>query len=122
MKTLHFIILLIGLFLVAFLFGRQRHGLDAMDRMELSFALNWALTAVGGALAAISAFLLLLRAMAGTTLQQGLPLVVALLGGLLLFQNHWAIAVSLAAIVIAWSMAEFFQPSKEAKSDEKATS
>ena len=122
MKTLHFIILLIVLFLAAFLFGRQRHGLDAMDRMELSLALNWTLTAVGGALAAISAFLLLLRAIAGTTLQQGLPLVVALLGGLLLFQNHWAIAVSLAAIVVAWSLAEFFRPSKGTKSDDKAAS
>jgi hypothetical protein len=122
MKTLHFIILLIGLFLAAFLFARQRHGLDAMERMELSLALNWALTAVGGALAAISAFLLLLRAMAGTTLQEGLPLVVSLLGGLLLYQNHWAIAVALAAIVVAWSVTEFFRPSKGTKTGEQASS
>ena len=122
MKTLHFIILLIGLFLAAFLFARQRHGLDAMERMELSLALNWALMAVGGGLAAISAFLLLLRAMAGTTLQQGLPLVVALLGGLLLYQNHWAIAVSLAAIVVAWSVTEFFRPAKGTKTEAQATS
>jgi hypothetical protein len=118
MKTLHFVVLLVGLFIAALVFIHMKRGVDAMDRMELGLALNWTFTAVGGALAAISAFLLLNRAIAGTTLEQILPLVVAFAGGLLLYQNHWATAVALAAILIGWSLNHCLRPAKGAKAEE----
>jgi len=55
--------------------------------------------------------------MAGTTLQQILPLVVAFAGGLLLYQNHWATAVALAAIVISWALNECLRSDRGAKAE-----
>jgi hypothetical protein len=120
MKTLHFVVLLVGLFVAALIFIHMKRGVDAMDRMELGLALNWTFTAVGGALAAISAFLILNRAIAGTTLEQILPLVVAFAGGLLLYQNHWATAVALAAILISWSLNHCLRPPKGTKADDNS--
>ena len=117
MKTLHFIVLLVGLFIAALIFIHMKRGLDAVDRMELGLALNWTFTAVGGALAAISAFLLLIRAIAGTTIEQILPLVVAFAGGLLLYQNHWATAVALAAILIGWTLNGCLRSGSRVKAD-----
>ena len=117
MKTLHFVVLLVGMFVAALIFIHMKRGVDAIDRMELSLALNWTFSAIGGALAAISAFLILSRAMAGTTLQQILPLVVAFAGGLLLYQNHWATAVALAAIVISWALNECLRSDRGAKAE-----
>ena len=117
MKTLHFVVLLVGLFIAALIFIHMKRGVDAIDRMELSLALNWTFSAVGGALAAISGFLILSRAVTGTALTQILPLVVALAGGLLLYQNHWATAVALAAIVIGWSLNECLRSDRGAKAE-----
>ena len=114
---MNYVVLLVGLFLAALLFGRQRLGLDISERFEWTLALGWAISAAGGGVAAISAFLLLQRAMNGATLQQVLPLLIALLAGLLLYQSHWAIAVALAAIVVAWSVTEFLRPSRGTKQD-----
>lgn len=117
MKTLHFVVLVVGLFVAALLFIHMKRGVDAIDRMDLSLALNWTFSAVGGGLAAISAFLILSRAIAGTTLEEVLPLVVAFSGGLLLYQTQWATAVALAAILIAWSLKHCLRPPKEAKGE-----
>jgi hypothetical protein len=117
MKPINFVVLLVGLFLAALLFGRQHLGLDISDRFEWTLALGWAISAAGGGVAAISAFLLLQRAMNGATLPQVLPLLIALLAGLLMYQSHWAIAIALAAIVVAWSVMEFLRPPKGTKLD-----
>jgi hypothetical protein len=118
MKTLHFIILLVALFLVALLFSRQRLGIELTDRLAWSLAWNWVMTMTGGTFAAVSVLLLLQRGMAGSGIQQVLPLVIPLLGGLLIYQAHWALAISLALVVVAWSVLEFLRISKAPKKEE----
>jgi hypothetical protein len=118
MKTLHFIILLVALFLVALLSSRQRLGIEPTDRLAWSLAWNWVMTVTGGTFAAVSVLLLLQRGMAGSGIQQVLPLVIPLLGGLLIYQAHWALAVALALVVAAWSVLEFLRASKTPKKEE----
>ena len=115
---MNFVVLLVGLFLAALLFGRQRLGLDISERFEWTLALGWAISAAGGGIAAISAFLLLQRATSGTSLPHVLPLLITLLAGLLMYQSHWAIAIALAAIAVAWSVTEFLRPSGKSKPDD----
>jgi len=39
-----------------------------------------------------------------------LPPVIPLLGGLLVYQTHWALAVALAAVVVGWTVVEALRP------------
>jgi hypothetical protein len=114
MKILHFIILLGGMFLLALFLGKQRFGMDPSERIAWSLAWSWVMTVVGGTFAAVSVLVLLKRGIEGASLPQVLPMVIPLLGGLLIFQSHWALALGLAAVVVAWAVVDFLRP-KEGK-------
>jgi hypothetical protein len=64
-------------------------------------ALMWTQRAVGGLVAAVAAFALLLRGLAGETLGRQLGLVLPLLGGLLLAGAHWSVALAMGAVCVA---------------------
>jgi hypothetical protein len=110
MKIQHFIILMAGLFVSLLLLGKLKLGLDPNDRFAWLQSWGWVMGVVGGGIAAISVLVLLQRAIAGAALPQMLPPVIPLLGGLLVYQTHWALAVALAAVVVGWTVVEALRP------------
>ena len=101
MKMRSFLICVFGFFLVVLLLGRTTMGSHLPDRIEVSFALTLALGAVGGVIAAVSLFSLLQRSLSGQATEHNLTLVIALLGGLLLYQANWGIALALGMVATA---------------------
>ncbi|MFO1476194.1 MAG: hypothetical protein U1F98_06030 [Verrucomicrobiota bacterium] len=85
MKMRTFLILTV-LFLLGSLATCRVSGSRWPERVDVSFAVSMTVLAVGGAIACASAFALLQRGLAGQPLDSNLTLVIALLGGLLLFQ------------------------------------
>ena len=111
MKPQHFVALVVGLFFLALWYGEHTlavaSGMPAFrmpdpGNVRLTAALEWTANVFGVVIAAVSALHLLQCALQGAKLRQLLPVVVALFGGLLLYQRHWAVAVALAAIVVGW--------------------
>jgi hypothetical protein len=110
MKILHFIILLVVLFLAAMFLAKERFGLNP------SAAWVWVMMFVGGTFAAVSGLVLLQRGLAGARLQEVLPMVIPLFAGLMIYQSHWSLALGLAAIVVAWAAVDYLrakEPKKE---------
>jgi hypothetical protein len=102
MKMRTFLILLVAFFAVCvFLCRISTTGGRWPERVDVSFAVSLTVLAVGGGIAAASLFALLQRGLSGQSLEQNLPLVIALLGGLLLFQINWGVALALGLIVAA---------------------
>lgn len=98
MKTRTFLILLAVFFLLALFVGRVSTGSRWPERVDVSFAVSLTMLAVGGGVAAVSLFSLLRRGLEGQGLGQSLPLIIALLGGLLLYQMNWGVALALGMI------------------------
>ena len=67
---------------------------------------------VGGLIAAVSLFALLQRGLGGQSLDQTLPLIIALLGGLLLYQVNWGVALALGMIGTAAVVVQFWKGPK----------
>jgi len=109
MKARYIIALLVALFLLALLVDRNT-GMFNTDRVRWMAALNWAVTALGIAIATISAFRLLHLGLQGATLPQIMPPAVAFFAGLTLFQTFWAVPLSFAAVLICWLFASHFRP------------
>jgi hypothetical protein len=65
-------------------------------------ALMWTQRAVGGIIAAIAAFALLLRGLAGETMERQVGLVLPLLGGVMLAGAHWSVALATGAVCVAF--------------------
>ena len=63
-------------------------------------ALMWTQRAVGGVIAAIAAFALLLRGLAGETMERQVGLVLPLLGGVMLAGAHWSVALAMGAVCV----------------------
>jgi NhaP-type Na+/H+ or K+/H+ antiporter len=101
MKMRSFLICVAVFFVVVLLLGRTTMGTHLPDRIEVSFALTLALGAVGGVIAAVSLFSLLQRSLAGQALEQNLALLIALLGGLLLYQANWGTSLALGMVATA---------------------
>ncbi len=93
-----FLILMLVFFGLALCIGRVSIGANWPERMDVSYALSLTFMAVGGVTAAASLFILVQRGLASQTLDQVLPLIIALLGGLLLYQINWGVAVALGMI------------------------
>lgn len=111
MKTSNFVILVVALFALALWYGERAFrittggpmfGMPDPGSVRLTAAFELVANAIGVAVAAISALRLLQCAFQEAKLPQLLPVVVALFGGLLLYQRHWAIAVALAVVVVGW--------------------
>ncbi len=98
MKTRTFIILLVVFFAVVLLCCQLATSPRWPGRVDVNFAVSLTLLAVGGLVSAVSLFALLQRGLNGETLDRSLPLIVALLGGLLLYQANWGIALALGMI------------------------
>jgi hypothetical protein len=91
--------LLFVFFGLALWLGRISTGMGRWpERVDVSFAVSLTVMAVGGMIAAVSLFALLQRGLSGQSLDQTLPLVLALLGGLLLYQVNWGIALAMGMI------------------------
>ena len=99
MKTRTFLILLLVFFLLCLWICRISTGTRTwIQRVDVSFAISLTMLAVGGLIAAVSLFALLQRGLNGQPLDQSLPLIIALLGGLLLYQVNWGVALALGMI------------------------
>ena len=131
MKTSHIVVLVVSFFAVALWFGPHAAGFPdgrvvSMATMPDPGTVHWmaalefTATALGIMIAAISAITILGEALRGARLPQMLPAVVALFGGLLLYQRHWSVAVSFAAIVLGWGVAEYLRPSNKKDDDDHA--
>lgn len=98
MKIRTFLILVLLFFIVSLVIGRVSIGLRWPERVDVSYGVSLTLLAVGGLIAAVSLFALLQRGLSGQSLDQSVPLVLALLGGLLLYQINWGVALALGMI------------------------
>lgn len=98
MKIRTFLILLFVLFVLCLLVGRVSISARWPEKVDVSYAVSLTLLTVGGLTAAVSLFLLLQRGISGQPLDQSLPLVFALLGGLLLYQTNWGVALALGLV------------------------
>ena len=99
MKTRTFLILLAFFFLLCLWVCRISTGARPWpERVDVSFAVSLTMLATGGLIAAVSLFALLQRGLNGQTLDQCVPLIIALLGGLLLYQVNWGVALALGLI------------------------
>jgi hypothetical protein len=113
MKTRTFLILLLVFFGLALWLGRISTGMGHWpERVDVSFAVSLTLMAVGGLIAAVSLFALLQRGLGGQSLDQTLPLIIALLGGLLLYQVNWGVALALGMIGTAAVVVQFWKGPK----------
>jgi hypothetical protein len=98
MKIRTFLILVLAFFALCLVVGRVSIGPHWPERVDVSYAVSLTLLAVGGLIAAVSLFALLQRGLSGQSLDQSLPLILALLGGLLLYQINWGVALALGMI------------------------
>jgi hypothetical protein len=112
MKLRTFIILL-GLFLLGSLAVCHVSGSRWPERVDVSFAVSMTVLAVGGGIASVSAFALLQRGLEGQRLESNLTLMIALLGGLLLFQINWGVALALGVIAGTAIVADRFGRPKD---------
>jgi len=102
MKIRYFLILLALFFAFALWMGRISNGVGRWpERIDISFAVSLTALGTGAAIAAVSLFGLLQRGLQGHALDQSLPLVLALLGGLLLYQANWGIALAFGMVATA---------------------
>jgi hypothetical protein len=98
MKIRTFLILLFVFFGFALWTSRVTLGSNWPERSGFSFAVSMTVLAAGGFIAVVSLFVLLQRGLSGQSLEHSLPLVIALLGGLLLYQVNWGAALALGLI------------------------
>jgi branched-subunit amino acid ABC-type transport system permease component len=109
MKTRYILLLLIGLFGLALLVDRNSSVFNT-DRVRWLSALDWAVTAFGVAIAAISGMRLLQAGLQGAKLSQIMPAVVGFFAGVVMYQRYWAIPVAFACVLSCWLIVEHFRP------------
>jgi hypothetical protein len=98
MRIRTFLVLVLVFFGLALAVGRVSIGARWPERVDVSYALSLTFMAAGGLTAVVSLFILLQRGLGGQGLDQSLPLIIALLGGLLLYQINWGVALALGMI------------------------
>lgn len=81
---------------------------DPQDAVVHELGLSWVVRMTGAYVAGISAIALLVLALIRSPGDRMLIFVFSLFAGLLVFQAHWATAVSFAAILIATLAKDFF--------------
>ena len=102
MRIRYFLILLALFFAFALWMGRISNGVGRWpERIDISFAVSLTALGTGAAIAAVSLFGLLQRGLSGQSLEQSMPLLLALLGGLLLYQTNWGTALALGLVATA---------------------
>jgi hypothetical protein len=101
MKIRTLFILLLLFFVVVLWICRVKIGTQWPERVDVNFAVSLTVLASGGLMAVVSLFALLQRGLKGQSLDQSVPLVMALLGGLLLYQMNWGVALALGMIAAA---------------------
>jgi hypothetical protein len=98
MKLRTLLILLFVFFATVLWVCRVKIGTQWPERVDVNFAVSFTVLTSGGLMAVISLFALLQRGLKGQSLDQSVPLVAALLGGLLLYQMNWGVALALGMI------------------------
>src|SRR4051812_41347639 len=88
-----FVVAAVFLFFVAFHLGESPKNLA-----QTEFALTCTMRILGGLIAAVAAFGMLLRSLASETLERQLGFALPLLGGILLTGPHWSAALALGAV------------------------
>lgn len=106
MKIRTFLILLFVFFVLALWLSRITLGSSWPERSGLSFAVSMTVLAAGGLIAVVSLFVLFQRGLSGQSLDQSLPLLITLLGGLLLYQYNWGAALAIGMIGTAAILAQ----------------
>jgi hypothetical protein len=107
MKIRTFLILVLVFFVLTLVIGRVSLGTRWPERVDVSYAVSLTLLAIGGLIATVSLFALLQRGLSGQSFDGTLPLVIALLGGLLLYQVNWGVALALGMIGTAAIVVQF---------------
>lgn len=98
MKLRTFLICLFVFFLAVLFLGRVSVGGAWPQKVDFSYAVTLTLSSAGGLMAVISVFKLFQHSTSGLSLEQIVPLVVALLGGVLLYQANWGVAIAIGAV------------------------
>ena len=101
MKIRTLFILLFVFFAAVLWICRVKIGTQWPERVDVNFAVSLTVLASGGLMAVVSLFALLQRGLKGQSLDQSVPLVMALLGGLLMYQMNWGVALALGMIATA---------------------
>jgi branched-subunit amino acid ABC-type transport system permease component len=109
MKTRYILLLFLGLTVLAWLADRASSGFNT-ERVRLLSALDWAVMALGMAIAVISGIRLLFAGLQGAKLPQMMPTVIAFLAGGVMYQRYWAVLVAFACVVGCWLVVEHFRP------------
>lgn len=98
MKTRTFLILVAVFFGLSLLACTVSLGNHWPGRVDVNFAVSFTILAVGGLMALVSLFVLVKRGLNSQSLDQSLPLLITLLGGILLYQVNWGVALALGLI------------------------
>jgi hypothetical protein len=101
MKIRTLFLLLFVFFATVLWICRVKMGTQWPERVDVNFAVSLTVLASGGLMAVVSLFALLQRGLKGQSLDQSVPLVMALLGGLLMYQMNWGVALALGMIATA---------------------
>ncbi len=101
-----FVAVLAALFLFAYF--QIDGGVMVPGQTVLENALQWVIHATGNGIAAVAAFMLLLRALQGEPVEAAVPLAISLLAGLLLADPQWSTTLALAAIAVSLIVREVF--------------
>ncbi|HZL42093.1 MAG TPA: hypothetical protein VFD66_02290 [Verrucomicrobiae bacterium] len=112
MKIRIFLIAVLLFFVLSMVVGRVSIGNRWPERVDVSYAISLTVLAAGGLIALVSLFVLLQRGLSGQPLDQSLPLVFALLGGLLMYQVNWGVALAFGLIGSAAIITNYLGRSK----------
>lgn len=92
-------------------------GTGIRDAVKSELAILLLRKAIGIFIATVAAFVILLRALDGTSLADSLPLLVALFGGLTLLTADWPAVVPLGLVIVGFVVIEvirLFRPAEGA--------
>jgi hypothetical protein len=94
--VLLFVVVAVFLFL-----GVNSVARDPKEVLSIELALTWTVRMLGGLIAAIAAFALLMRGLGGETLERQYGFAMPLLAGLALMWQHWMPVAALGLLGVA---------------------
>ena len=116
-------LILVFLFLVTLLTALiSAVNLDESDAMYAQFFTDWVVHILGAFLAVTAGLSLLLLGVSGSGPERSIALLPALLGGLLLMEVHWSLALALGAIATAQLVISGLPMGRRVSSDGSAAS
>jgi hypothetical protein len=89
-----------------FVYFQVDRGVMVPGQTVLDSALQWVVHAVGNAIAVVSAFVLLVRALQNEPAGSTVSIALVLLAGLLLANPHWSVTLALAVLAASLILRE----------------